>query len=237
MKERFPRIVSGFAVGFLVGGLLGVPLLSLLGSTENLLLATTIAQLAFLGLLLFTEHRHPEVRTVPVAGQRPVTRPPLRTLFVSGIALLLLGYQVLSAMGSQIVDFLLFDRAAARYEGDDLTRFLSTYTALLNLADILFLALLAGPLLSAVRAPAGPAAQPRRGRSDPRPDDPRGGGTPAPPPWRSSRLPACCGSPTSRRPTVRRAPRSTPPTRSCRCRSGSPCNPSSRGSAFPWRSG
>ena len=147
MKERFPRIVSGFAVGFLVGGLLGVPLLSLLGSTENLLLATTIAQLAFLGLLLFTEHRHPEVRTVPVAGQSPVTRPPLRTLFVSGIALLLLGYQVLSAMGSQIVDFLLFDRAAARYEGDDLTRFLSTYTALLNLADILFLALLAGPLL------------------------------------------------------------------------------------------
>ena len=146
MKERFPRIVSGFAVGFLVGGLLGLPLLSLLGSTENLLLATTVAQLAFLGLLLITEHRHPEVRTALVPGQAPA-KPPLRTLFVSGIALLLLGYQVLSAMGSQIVDFLLFDRAAARYEGDDLTRFLSTYTAVLNLADILFLALLAGPLL------------------------------------------------------------------------------------------
>ena len=50
-------------------------------------------------------------------------------------------------MGSQVVDFLLFDRAAAQYSGDDLTRFLSTYTAVLNLADILFLALLAGPLL------------------------------------------------------------------------------------------
>jgi hypothetical protein len=44
-----PRVVSGFAVGFLVGGLLGVPLLTLLGSTEHLLLATTVAQLAFLG--------------------------------------------------------------------------------------------------------------------------------------------------------------------------------------------
>ncbi len=52
MKELFPRVVSGFAIGFLLGGLLAIPLLALLGSTENLLLATTVAQLAFLGLLL-----------------------------------------------------------------------------------------------------------------------------------------------------------------------------------------
>ena len=45
------------------------------------------------------------------------------------------------------MDFLLFDRAAAQYSGEDLTRFLSTYTAALNLIDILFLALLAGPLM------------------------------------------------------------------------------------------
>ncbi len=50
-------------------------------------------------------------------------------------------------MGSWVVDFLLFDRAAARYSGDELTEFLSAYTALLNLVDILFLALLAGPLM------------------------------------------------------------------------------------------
>ena len=60
---------------------------------------------------------------------------------------LLLAYQVLSAMGSQVVDFLFFDRAAARYSGDDLTRFLAAYTAVLNLVDILFLAVLAGPLM------------------------------------------------------------------------------------------
>ena len=62
MKELFPRVVSGFAIGFLIGGLLGIPLLALLGSTENLLLATTVAQLAFLGLLLLTDRRFPEVR-------------------------------------------------------------------------------------------------------------------------------------------------------------------------------
>ena len=147
MKELFPRVVSGFAIGFLIGGLLGIPLLALLGSTENLLLATTVAQLAFLGLLLLTDRRFPEVRITHHEDGSPVARPPLRMLFASGIALLLLAYQVLSAMGSQVVDFLLFDRASAQYSGEDLTRFLSTYTAALNLIDILFLALLAGPLM------------------------------------------------------------------------------------------
>jgi hypothetical protein len=147
LKERFPHVVSGFAAGFLLGGLLGIPLLALLGSTEHLLLATAVAQLVFLGLLLATERRFPELRA-PAAEHAPaVARPPLRTVFASGVVLLLLVYQVLSAMGSQVVDFLFFDRSAAQYDGDELTRFLSAYTAVLNLADILFLTFLAGPLM------------------------------------------------------------------------------------------
>ena len=147
MKERFPRVVGGFSVGFLLGGLLAFPLLALLGSTENLLLGTTVAQLAFLGLLLETERRFPEVRSAPVETSQATARPSARALFASGLVLLLLVYQVLSAMGSWLVDYLLFNRASAHYSGDDLTRFLSGYTAVLNLVDILFLALLAGPLL------------------------------------------------------------------------------------------
>ena len=147
MKERFPRVVGGFSVGFLLGGLLAIPLLALLGSTEHLLLGTTVAQLAFLGLLLETERRFPEVRSAPTETSQETARPPARTLFASGLVLLILVYQVLSAMGSWLVDYLLFNRANAHYSGDDLTRFLSGYTAVLNLADILFLALLAGPLL------------------------------------------------------------------------------------------
>ena len=69
MKERFPRIVSGFAVGFFLGGLLGIPLLALLGSTEQLMLATTVAQIAFLGLLIATDRRFPEVRAAPGRGR------------------------------------------------------------------------------------------------------------------------------------------------------------------------
>ena len=147
MKERFPRVVGGFSVGFFLGGLLAIPLLALLGSTEDLLLGTTVAQLAFLALLLETERRFPEVRSAPIGTSQDTARPSARTLFASGLVLLLLVYQVLSAMGSWLVDYLLFNRAGAHYSGDDLTRFLSGYTAVLNLVDILFLALLAGPLL------------------------------------------------------------------------------------------
>ena len=147
MKERFPRVVGGFSVGFLIGGLLGIPLLILLGSTENLLLGAVVAQLAFLGLLLETERRFPEVRSGAAEATHEAARPPARALFSSGLVLLLLVYQVLSAMGSWLLDFLLFNRAHAHYSGDDLTRLLSSYTAILNLADILFLALLAGPLM------------------------------------------------------------------------------------------
>jgi hypothetical protein len=147
MKERFPRVVGGFSVGFLLGGLLAIPLLALLGSTEDLLLGTTVAQLVFLGLLLLTERRFPEVRAAPIETSQEAARPSARTLFASGLVLLLLIYQVLSAMGSWLVDYLLFNRAHAHYSGNDLTRLLSWYTVVLNLADILFLALLAGPLM------------------------------------------------------------------------------------------
>jgi hypothetical protein len=147
LKERFPRIVTGFSLGFLLGGLLGIPLLAVLGSTEHLLLATTVAQLVFLGLLLATERRFPEMRTAPSESSPEVDRPQARLLFASSLVLLLFAYQTLSAMGSQLLDFLFFNRAQARYSGDDLTRFLSGFTALLNLADILFLALVAGPVM------------------------------------------------------------------------------------------
>ena len=147
MKERFPRVIGGFSAGFLLGGLLAIPLLDLLGSTKQLLLATTVAQLVFLGLLVLTERRFPEVRAVVDRAVPKQARPPARVLFASRLVLLLFAYQFLSAMGSWLLDFLLFNRAQAQYSGDDLTRFLAGYTALLNLVAILFLVVLAGPLM------------------------------------------------------------------------------------------
>ena len=55
---------------------------------------------------------------------------------------------MLSAMGSQVLDFLVFDRAAARYDdAAELTRFVAVYTGVLNAVDLAFLAVLAAWLL------------------------------------------------------------------------------------------
>ena len=161
IKVQFPRIVLGFAVGFLAGGLVGIPLLALLDSTRNLLLATTAFELVFLGLLLLTWRRHPAALSQHDAGE-PTSepRPPLRRLLTQPFVMLVFGYQVLSAMGTQVIDFLFFDRASHRYAGDDMTRFLAKYTVVLNLVDIVFLALLAGFLLQRLGVSFGLAANP-----------------------------------------------------------------------------
>jgi HEAT repeat protein len=147
LKAGFPRVVTGFSLGFLLGGLLGIPLLALLGSTEDLLLATTLAQLAFVALLIATERRFPEVHAAPAGGLPKLARPQLRTVLASGVVLVLLLYQVLSSMGSETLDYLLMNRARSHYTGSELTRFLSVYTVAVNVVDLLFLALLAGPLM------------------------------------------------------------------------------------------
>jgi ATP/ADP translocase len=88
-------------------------------------------------------------------------RPPRRRLLSSRFVLLLIGYQVLSAAGTYMVEFLLFDRAASRYHDTaSLASFLSKFTAVLNLVDIVFLALLAGALLRRFGLRLGIAANP-----------------------------------------------------------------------------
>ena len=75
-------------------------------------------------------------------------RPSIRRLFASRFVALILGYQVLSALGSQLSDYLVYDRAGAQFtDPADLARFLAGYTAAINVASIAFLFLLAGPLL------------------------------------------------------------------------------------------
>ena len=61
---------------------------------------------------------------------------------------LIIAYQVLSALGSQLADYLVFDRATAQYpDSADLARFLAGYTAVMNVVSIAFLFAVAGPLL------------------------------------------------------------------------------------------
>ena len=173
MKASFPRIAAGFPVGAVVGGLAGGPLVGLLGRTEHLLLVTALVQGAFAAMVWATGRRYASVlvRTThaePVAtggpsapdagdsGDRSLGRL-LRSPFVS----LLLAYQVLSALGSQVSDFLVFDRATAHFtDAADLARFVAGYTAVMNGVAIGFLVLGAGPLLRRFGLRLGIAANP-----------------------------------------------------------------------------
>ena len=140
MKELFPRVVSGFAVGFLVGGLLGIPLLPCSARPRT---CSSPRPWRSLPRAPARDRAALPGSAATDVGDAPAgARPPLRTPFVSGLALLPSRTRCCPRWG-RVVDFLLFDWAAARYSADELTRFLSTYTAVLNLVDILFLALLA----------------------------------------------------------------------------------------------
>ena len=148
IKQSFPRIVAGFTAGFLAGGLVGTRLLSVLGSTDRLLLVAVGAEVAFVILLAVPARRFSGRLGHVERSALAVPRPPVRRLLTTGFVLLIIGYQVLSAAGTQLVEYLVFDRAAARYgSAADLADFLSRYTVLLNLIDMLFLALVAGLLL------------------------------------------------------------------------------------------
>ena len=158
IKTSFPRIMAGFPLGATLGGLAAVPLVDRLGRVEDLLLVTAVVQGGFAGLVWATGRRFARllaVRTAPtptlVAAADPEAEragPSLRALLGRPFIGLLLAYQVLSALGSQVADFLVFDRAVVLFPGEeDLGRFLAGYTAVMNGIAIAFMFLLAGPLL------------------------------------------------------------------------------------------
>lgn len=158
IKASFPRIVAGFPAGAVLGGIVGGWLVGWSGRIEDLLLATTIAQGVFAALVWATGRRYSALLgptgsgPVPAASAGPDAqhdaRPSLRQLLTRRFVVLIFAYQVLSALASQLADFLVFDRASAQYaDGADLASFLAGYTALMNVVSIAFLFLIAGPLL------------------------------------------------------------------------------------------
>jgi hypothetical protein len=171
IKSALPRILGGFSVGAVIGGAAGAPLVSLFGRTEGLLLVTAALQAAFTTLVWVTSRRHADVlgrRTAPStmsgSGGGPeevAAAPSIRRLLAARFLALLLGYQVLTALGSQVADFLVFDRASAQFPDPvDLARFVAVYTAVMNAVAIAFLVLLAGPLLRRFGLRLGVVADP-----------------------------------------------------------------------------
>ena len=147
IKIHFPRIVFGFAFGFLAGGLVAMPLLSLPGGANGLFLIAAIAQVAFVMLLAVTAGRFAERLGQVERAPHGLPRPPIHRLLSSRFVLLLITYQVLSAAGTYMAEYILFDRAAFGESADSLAQFLSQFTIALNAVSLAFLALLAVRLL------------------------------------------------------------------------------------------
>ena len=148
LKARYARVVAGFALGFVVGGLGAPLLLTALSGTEDLLLAGALASGLFLGLVVGTRHRYPGELAAVEAGPVEVEHPTLRSLVRHRFVRLIVAFQMLSAVESQWLDFLVFDRAAHRYQASrELARFISQFSAIAYGADILFLVVVAGILL------------------------------------------------------------------------------------------
>ncbi len=162
IKNLFPRIVSGFAIGFMVGGFIAPPLVVWFRRTENLLLATSAASLAMLALVVLTNHHfHARLNQLTDKSPSQQPRPKLSTLLRKRYVVLIFTYQMFSAMGSQLLDFLLFAQAAIRFtSSEEIATFFGHYTAVLNLVDILFLALAAGWLISRFGLRFGLSANP-----------------------------------------------------------------------------
>jgi HEAT repeat protein/ATP/ADP translocase len=151
IKRYFPWIVSGFVFGFIIGGALAPLVTSLNGRPADMLLAGTAVALLFCTLIFIINRQYGAVLSSGSArANEPKQKTPsMRSLLTHRTVLLLFLYQMLSAMASQILDFMVLAVADARFtDGPALAEFFGQYTVFLNLTDLLFVLLLAGILLS-----------------------------------------------------------------------------------------
>ncbi len=148
LKALYARVVAGFALGFVAGGLVGEPLLGILGDAAAVLAAAAGAAVVFLALVVETKRRYPAELSVVEAVEPHEERATLRTLSRNRYIMLIVGFQMLSALASQLLDFHVLASAGNRYhDTTELAQFLSRFSAIAYGTDVLFLLLLAGLLL------------------------------------------------------------------------------------------
>ena len=163
MKAHFPRVAAGFSVGFAVGGLLAAWLVGVLDGPVHLLGFATAAAAAWLVLARVTSRRYRSVlgaRPAPQDLRRP-SAPRRVSVLRNPLVLAVFGYQVLSAGVTQLLDYMVWERAAARYpDPADLAQFQGIYGAVINIVSVLFIVVIAGRMVTHLGVGASLAANP-----------------------------------------------------------------------------
>jgi hypothetical protein len=173
IKAHFGKVAAGFSIGFALGGLAAAGLVGPLGGPERLLLVDVGLALLFLALVGETSTRYAaSLRVAPPspAGAAPVreqggplasARRATRAVLRSRLVLLVFGYQFCTAAVMQLLDYLVWERAAHRYpDPDDLARFQGVFGAVINVTSVVFVFGVAGWLLTRFGIRAGLAANP-----------------------------------------------------------------------------
>lgn len=164
MKAHFPRVVAGFSVGLGGGALLAAWLVHRIGGPVTLLAIDAAVAAAWLVVAVVTARSHSSVLlTRPTVVQRSGTSEPRPTtsLLSNPLVVAVFGYQVLSATVTQLLDYMVWERAAARYpDASDLARFQGIFGAVINVSALVFVVFFAGRLLTRIGVGASLAANP-----------------------------------------------------------------------------
>ncbi len=162
MKAHFPRVAAGFSVGFASGGIAAALLVEPLGGPRRLVGLDLLAGLAMVGLVVATGRRYPaELAGVPEPAPVERSTRDRRALMRNRLVVVIFGYQILSAAVTQLLDFMVWERAAARYpDPSDLARFQGVFGAILNVSSVVFVFVFAGWILTRFGIGVGLAANP-----------------------------------------------------------------------------
>jgi hypothetical protein len=151
LKRVFSWIVAAFVGGFMTGGFLSARLVEAGWAAVNLIGLSAVLAAVIAGLMIGAARHLPEPVSEPVRGGDAASEKPpsLRQVLAVPLIGAVFVYQVLSAMVTQLVEYMLYDRAAVRYPGEEeLARFLGQFTAILNLVDLIVLIALGGFLMA-----------------------------------------------------------------------------------------
>ena len=121
-----------------------------------------------LGLVLITARQFPaDLRAVPERVVRTLGSPDTeaslqwRVLLTNRLVALILAYQLLSAAVTQLLDYMVWNRAAARFpDPSELAQFQGVFGAIINVVSVLFVVTLGGWMLTRFGLRLGLAANP-----------------------------------------------------------------------------